>query len=179
MEKGYDIVVIGTGTAGRTFVDKVVSSGLKIAMVESRKYGGISPPGDCDLKKMFTDITEVTDWNNRLIGKGAGIQNPLKINWPSFITFKKTFTEGCPKKTEKHYVELGIDTYHGRAHFEDHNTIAIGEDKLRGKYFFLATGSKPRKLNIPGEGYLTTSEEFMEVKSSLKGLFSLEVVISP
>lgn len=51
MEKDYDIVVIGTGTADRTFVDKVVPSGLKIAMVESRKYGGISPPGGCDLKK--------------------------------------------------------------------------------------------------------------------------------
>jgi glutathione reductase (NADPH) len=164
MEKDYDIVVIGTGTAGRTLVDKIVPLGLKIAMVDSRKYGGISPPGSCDLKKMFTDITEVTDWNNRLIGKGAGTQNPLKINWPSLIIFKKTLMEECPKKTERHYSEIGIDTYHGRAHFEDQNTIVIGEDKLRGKYIFLATGSKPRKLNIPGEEYITTSEEFMEAE---------------
>ena len=40
----------------------------------------------------------------------------------------------------------------------------VGEDKLRGKYIFLATGSKPRKLNIPGEEYITTSEEFMEAE---------------
>jgi len=164
MEKDYDIVVIGTGTAGRTLVDKIVPLGLKIAMVDSRKYGGISPPGSCDLKKMFTDITKVTDWNNRMIGKGAGTQNPLKINWPSLIIFKKTLMEECPKKTEGHYIEIGIDTYHGRAHFEDQNTIVIGEDKLRGKYIFLATGSKPRKLNIPGEGYITASEEFMEAE---------------
>jgi glutathione reductase (NADPH) len=51
MEKDYDIVVIGTGTAGRTFVDKITPLGLKIAMVDSRKYGGMSPPGGCDLKK--------------------------------------------------------------------------------------------------------------------------------
>jgi glutathione reductase (NADPH) len=164
MEKDYDIVVIGTGMAGRTFVDKIVPLGLKIAMVDSRKYGDISPPGSCDLKKMFTDITKVTDWNNRMIGKGAGTQNPLKINWPSLIIFKKTLMEECPKKTEGHYIEIGIDTYHGRAHFEDQNTIVIGEDKLRGKYIFLATGSKPRKLNIPGEGYITASEEFMEAE---------------
>ena len=44
MEKDYDIVVIGAGTAGRTFVDKVMPSGLKIAMVESRKYGAFLLP---------------------------------------------------------------------------------------------------------------------------------------
>lgn len=180
MEKNYDIVVIGTGTAGRTFVDKVVPSGLKIAMVESRKYGGISPLGGCDLKKLFTDITRITDWNNRLIGKGAGIQNPLKIDWSSLIMFKKTFMEECPRKTEKHYVELGIDTYHGRAHFENQNIIVVGKDKLRGKYIFLATGSKPRKLNIPGEGYITTSEGCMEAeKLPERIVFIGELVISP
>jgi glutathione reductase (NADPH) len=44
------------------------------------------------------------------------------------------------------------------------NTIVVGENKLRGKYIFLATGSKPRKLNIPGAKYITTSEEFMEAE---------------
>ena len=59
---------------------------------------------------------------------------------------------------------MGIDTYHGRAHFENQNTVVVGEDKLKGEYIFLATGAKPRKLNIPGEEYITTSEEFMETE---------------
>jgi glutathione reductase (NADPH) len=113
---------------------------------------------------MFTDIAKITDQNNRLIGKGAGTQNPLKIDWPELIKFKKTATEGCPQKTENHFVEMGLDTYHGRAHFEDQNTLVVGEDKLSGKHIFLATGSKPRKLNIPGEEYITTSEEFMDTE---------------
>jgi glutathione reductase (NADPH) len=93
MEKNYDIVIIGTGTAGRTFADKVACSGLKIAIVDSRKYGGVSPPIGCDPKKMFVDVADVTDWNNRLIGKGAGTQNPLRVDWPSLIEFRRTFTE--------------------------------------------------------------------------------------
>ena len=56
---------------------------------------------------------------------------------------------------------MEIDTYYGRAHFETRNTILIGEEKLKGKHFFLAVGAKPRKLNIPGEEYMTTSEELM------------------
>jgi len=164
IEKDYDIIVIGSGTAGRAFADKVAQSGLKIAIIDSGEYGGISPPRGCDPKRMFTDIAEITDWNNRLIGKGVGAQNPLKIDWPSLIEFKRKVTEECPRRTENHFVELGIDTYHGRAYFENPNTVVAGENKLKGEYIFLATGSKPRKLDIPGEEYITTSEGFMKTE---------------
>lgn len=164
MERNYDIIIIGTGTAGRTFADKVACSGSKIAIIDMRKYGGISPPAGCDSKKFFTDLAEATDWNNRLIGKGAGIHNPSKIDWSSLIEFKRLSTEDCSGKIENHFVEMGIDTYHGRAYFENQNAVVVGNDKLIGKYIFLATGAKPRKLNIPGEEYVTTSEEFMNVE---------------
>jgi glutathione reductase (NADPH) len=164
MEKNYDIIIIGTGTAGRTLASKVARSGLKIAIADSREYGGTCPLRGCDPKEVLTDIAEVTDSNNRLIGKGAGTDTPLKIDWTSLIEFKRTFIEGYSRKTENHLVEMGIDTYHGRAHFENQNTIVVGEDKLKGEYIFLATGAKPRKLNIPGEEYIITSEELMEIE---------------
>jgi len=164
MEKDYDIIILGTGTAGRTFADKVANSGLKIAIIDSGEYGGISPPRGCDTKNMFTDLAEVTDRSNRLIGKGVGIQNPLKIYWPSLIEFKRTATKECPGRIENHFIEMGIDAYHGKAYFENQNTLVVGESKLKGKHIFLATGSKPRKLNVPGEEYVTTSEEFMNTE---------------
>ena len=137
MERDYDIVIIGTGTAGRTLAGKVARSGLKIAIVDSRAYGGTCPLRGCDPKKVLTDTAELTDWNNRLLGKGVGIQNSLKINWPSLIKFKKIFTEEYPGKIEKLLVEMGIDTYHGRAYFEDENIVAVGQDKLKGSTFSL------------------------------------------
>ncbi|HEY3361313.1 MAG TPA: NAD(P)/FAD-dependent oxidoreductase [Methanosarcina sp.] len=164
MERKYDIIIIGSGTAGRTFAGKVAHSGLKIAIIDSKEYGGTCPLRGCDPKEVLTDLAEVVDSNNRLIGKGVGMNTPLKLDWPSLIEFKRAFTEGYSSKTEKHLVEMGIDTYNGRAHFENQNTIVVGEDKLKGEYIFLATGAKPRKLNIPGEEYITTSEKLMETK---------------
>ena len=164
MERKYDIIIIGTGTAGRTFAGKVVPSGLKIAIVDSREYGGTCPLRGCDPKEVLTDIAEVIDSNNRLIGKGVGINTPLKIDWTSLIKFKRTFTEGYPANIEKHLADMGIDTYRGRAHFENQNTIVVGEEKLKGKYVFLAVGAKPRELKIPGEDYMTTNEELMETE---------------
>jgi glutathione reductase (NADPH) len=164
MERNYDILIIGTGTAGRTFAGKVAHSGLKIAIVDSREYGGTCPLRGCDPKKVLVSASEATDWNNRLIGKGAGTKDSLKVDWPSLIEFKRTFTEDYPNEAEKMFTDLGIDMYHGRAYFADENTVIVGKDKLKGKYIFIATGSKPRKLGIPGEEYLITSEEFMETE---------------
>jgi glutathione reductase (NADPH) len=164
MEKEYDVVIIGTGTAGRTLAGKVARSGLKTAIVDSREYGGTCPLRGCDPKEVLTDIAHNTDRINRLRGKGVGTDTPLLIDWPSLIEFKKTFTEGYPMRIEKSLVDMGIDAYHGRAHFENRHTVVVREDKLSGKYIFLATGAKPRKLNIPGEEYMTTSEELMETE---------------
>lgn len=164
MEKEYDVVIIGTGTAGRTFVGKVARSRLKIAIVDSREYGGTCPLRGCDPKEVLTDMAHNADRINRLRGKGIGIEKPLAIDWPSLIEFKRTFTEGYSIKIEKYLTDVGIDTYHGRAHFENHNTIIVGEEKLRGRYIFLAVGAKPRKLKIPGEEYMTTSEKLMETE---------------
>jgi glutathione reductase (NADPH) len=164
MEREYDVVIIGTGTAGRTLAGKVARSGLKTAIVDSREYGGTCPLRGCDPKEVLTDVAHDTDRINRLRGKGVGTDTPLMIDWPSLIEFKKTFTEGYPIRIEKSLVDMGIDVYHGRAHFENRYTVVVGEDKLSGKYIFLATGAKPRKLNIPGEEYMTTSEELMETE---------------
>lgn len=164
MEKPYDIIIIGTGTAGRTLAGKVARSGIRIAIIDSREYGGTCPLRGCDPKKVLSTAAEAVDWNNRLIGKGAGIKVPLNLNWPFLIKFKRTFTDEFPEEIEKYLVEMGIDTYHGRAYFENQNTIVVGNERLTGKYIFLATGSKPRKLSIPGEEFLTTSEGFMETE---------------
>jgi glutathione reductase (NADPH) len=164
MEKEYDVVVIGTGVAGRTLAGKVVRSGLKTAIIDSREYGGTCPLRGCDPKKVLTDMAHNTDRINRLRGKGVETKTSLLIDWPSLIKFKRTFTEEYPAKIEIRLADMGIDTYHGRACFEKQNTIVVGKEKLRGKYIFLAVGAKPRKLNIPGEEYLTTSEELMETE---------------
>jgi glutathione reductase (NADPH) len=165
MEKKYDIIIIGTGSAGRTLANRARSSKLKFAIIDSREYGGTCPLRGCDPKKVFSSAAEATDWNNRLIGKGAGTKDPLKIDWPSLLEFKRSFTQEYPGKTEKMLEEIGVDRYHGRAYFADEHTVIVGEDRLKGDHIFIATGSKPRKLGIPGEEYLLTSDDFMETKS--------------
>ena len=45
-------------------------------------------------------------------------------------------------------------------------TIQVDEDVFDGRYVVIATGAKPRKLNISGEEHISTSDQFLELESS-------------
>ena len=160
MEKEYDIIIIGTGVAGGAFAARLPSD-MNVAVIDSREYGGTCANRGCDPKKVLVGAAELIDWNNRMEGKGGPEHKGM--DWPSLMSFKRTFTDDVPENVENYFSSRGMDKYHGAAHFRDESTIAVGDDLLRGKYIFIATGAEPRNLDIPGEEYVITSEQFLEL----------------
>ena len=54
---------------------------------------------------------------------------------------------------------------HGVARFTKTGSIEVGSDLLEARYVLIATGAKPQRLDIPGENYLNTSDQFLELES--------------
>ena len=98
--------------------------------------------------------------------KGNGVQvNQARIDWPDLIRFKRSFTDPVPKNREADYTKAGIEAFHDRAQFVGPTVVQVGKDILEGRNVLIATGATPRKLDIPGEQFLTTSERFLELES--------------
>src|ERR671924_301533 len=86
------------------------------------------------------------------------------ISWQELMRFKRTFTEPVPKSREKSFQKAGIVTFNGRAVFTGSTSLKVEENEsLEGRHILIATGAKPVKLNIPGEEYLITSDQFLEL----------------
>src|SRR6266496_5778963 len=81
------------------------------------------------------------------------------------MRFKRTFTDPAPEEREKSFAKAGIDTFHGVARFTGPTQLQVGEVLMEGRQVLVAAGAKPQKLNIRGEQYLTTSEQFLELDS--------------
>lgn len=162
MEKNFDLIVIGTGAAGSTAAYKCRKAGWKVAIVDSRPFGGTCALRGCDPKKVLVGAAELMDWMNRMNQKGISFQGG-KIDWPALMRLKRTFTGPVPADREKGYAKAGITTFHGRAHFIDSNTIQVGADALTAQHLLIATGAIPANLEIPGEENLTTSTQFLEL----------------
>jgi glutathione reductase (NADPH) len=164
----YDLVVIGTGVAASTAAWECHSAGWKIAIIDSRPFGGTCNLRGCDPKKVLVGAAEVIDWNHRMVNKGINNSKDIRIEWPELMRFKRSFTEPVPKAIEGQFHNAGIDTFHGHASFTDTTAIKVTEKggtdhALNAKRILVATGAKPAKLNIPGEEHVTISDQFLEL----------------
>jgi glutathione reductase (NADPH) len=163
MQQTFDLMVIGTGAAGATVAFKCRSAGWNVAIIDSRPFGGTCALRGCDPKKVLVGVAELRDWSCRMSGKGISL-NGTEIDWPALIRFKRSFTDPVPDNRENSFSKAGIISFHGRARFVDRNRLQIGDDILTARHVVIATGAMPARLDIPGEQYLTTSEQFMELE---------------
>ena len=161
----FDLIVIGTGVAASTAAYKCRSAGWRVAIIDSRPFGGTCALRGCDPKKVLIGASEVIDMNQRMKGKGIKFSGKNTMNWRDLIRFKRSFTEPVPKNREKEFEKAGIMTFRGRAKFIGAKSIKVGDEKLlEAIHILIATGAKPMKLNIPGEQHLTTSDQFLELE---------------
>src|ERR671918_464328 len=162
--KNFDLVVIGTGAAASTVAYKCNAAGWKVAVIDSRPFGGTCALRGCDPKKVLVGAAEVIDWNQRMQNNGLDIATTkdTRTNWQELMQFKRTFTRPVPKNREEAFSRSGTATFHGRAQFVDSTTLRLNNGSsnnvkdIQGKFILISTGAKPAKLNIPGEENLTT-----------------------
>ena len=157
----FDLIVIGTGAGGFTPAVKCAKAGWKVAIVDEQPYGGTCALRGCDPKKILIQAAEVVDWHQRM--SSHGVIGSAEIDWPSLMRFKRSFTDPAPDRREKALRDAGVLTLHGTARFVGRDTLAIGDDQLRAKFFVIATGAQPAPLRIPGEEEIRTSTDFLEL----------------
>ena len=162
MTTTVDLIVLGTGSAAQSVAYPCREAGWSVAVVDSRPFGGTCQLRGCDPKKVLVGISELVDGSRRLQGKGVSAP-ALALDWADLIRFKHTFVDNVPESTDESFTGAGIATMHGRAHFVDRTTIQVGDETLVGRHVVIATGARHAPLGIPGEDYLTTSTEFLDL----------------
>jgi len=128
--KSYDLVVIGTGTAGKQIALRCKNAGWSVAIIDSRPYGGTCQLRGCDPKKVLVAAAEGIYWGKRFNGKGINPNN-THINWPDLMTYKQTFVDGVPEGHEQRLRAAGIDLYHGQAKFIGTTAVRVGKDDYK------------------------------------------------
>jgi glutathione reductase (NADPH) len=162
MPDHFDLIVIGTGAAASTVAFACREAGWSVAVIDNRPFGGTCANRGCDPKKVLVGAADVLDWARRMGGRGIAVEN-LHIDWPALMRFKRSFTDPVPRQREQAFEEGGIRSIHGTAHFRDAESVEVDGSVFSAAHFVLATGAAPARLNIPGEGLLITSDDFLEL----------------
>lgn len=163
MNRAFDVIVIGTGTAASTVAGRCREAGRTVAVIDELPFGGTCALRGCDPKKMLRRGPEVMDAARRMDGCGIA-PDGLHVDWPALVAFKRSFTDPVPEKREKSFKEDGVATFRGTARFIGKTTLAVGDDLLDGRHIVIASGARPRSLDIPGEQLVASSTDFMEME---------------
>lgn len=157
----YDVLVLGAGMAGLTVARKTAKAGKKVAIVDTRPYGGTCALRGCDPKKVLVGAAEVIDRARRM--RPNGVEGDLTVDWPALMRFKRTFTDTVPDKMERSLARSGVTTLHGQPRFTAADEMELAGNRIQAEHIVLAVGARPRTLGFPGAEHLITSTDFLEL----------------
>jgi len=150
-EKIYDIIVIGAGSAGLSVgltMNKFGFSVLMIAKME-KEIGGECLNDGCIPSKALIHIAKIIKSAKKAADFGVSISG--KPDFKKVMDYVHERQEIIRKhESVKVLTEKGIEIALGEAKFSGKNEVEINNKKFKGKNIVIATGSKPRKLNVPG-----------------------------
>ena len=161
-ESHFDLIVLGTGPASSTVAKKMADDGKRVAIVESRQFGGTCALRGCNPKKVYSHAADLIDRVRGADGQLIEFDN-VRINWKRLHAFKGEFTTPVAEQSEKSFEKRGIETFHGLGAFAGPNVIRVGERELTAERIFIGVGACPRPLNIPGGELAIRSDEFFEL----------------
>ena len=159
----FDVIVIGTGTAGQTAAFDLAAEGYNVAIAEdSDTPGGTCALHGCQAKKWFYEVTEVVARCRHL--EGIGVTVSPQTDWQQILTEKNKFTASVPENTRSNLKGNGIKYIPGKAKFVDESTIVVDTSHYKADYFVVATGAKPTDLPFDGSENMITSDDFLELE---------------
>ncbi|MFP4015218.1 MAG: dihydrolipoyl dehydrogenase [Chitinispirillaceae bacterium] len=144
----YDVVVIGSGPGGYVAAIRASQLGLKVAVVEQGKIGGVCLNIGCIPSKALISQAEVYRSRSKLISMGLKIDESGFDYGQVFKASRKaadTLSRGVAYLLKKNKIDVITGT--GRLG-SDHEVVVDGERKITAGAIILATGSRPRA--IPG-----------------------------
>ena len=158
-----DILVIGSGPGGSSVAHRCSKAGKSVAVVDSL-FGGVCALRGCTPKKAMEAITS-TYWQAKQMEKAGFPLGKAFVDWHQLAAHKSHFTTLIPSKTITKFENAKIKTLTGIAKFKDPHTITVGDKTVTAKHIVIASGARPRPLNIEGDKYIITNDEFFSLNN--------------
>lgn len=145
----YDVVVIGSGS-GAIVVDRALSAGLKVALVDKGPLGGTCLNVGCIPSKMLLYPADVIMEIKR--AKKLGITAEVtSIDFKAIMDRMRQLVTKDQKQIRDSIQHVKrLDFYEAEAHFVDEYTLEIEGKKIKGKKIFIASGARPLIPPIKG-----------------------------
>src|SRR5947209_12385130 len=169
----FDVVVVGGGPGGYPAAIRASQYGLKVALIEKERPGGVCLNWGCIPTKAMLRSAEVLETIQHAADFGINVDN-ARLDYPKVLQRKDTIVKGLTDGVGQLLKANGVTVISGHARFSGRTSLEVvgvgksplGEQgplynapsdskgqprqTLSGKNIIIATGSTPAQLPIPG-----------------------------
>lgn len=167
----FDLVVLGGGTGGYTAAIKAAQSGLKVALIEEDKVGGVCLHKGCIPTKLLLESAETLSLIRR--SKVFGIEaDNIRLDYAALSQRKQDVVGTLHKNLRGVIQKQKVEIIEGRGRLESPTQVAVDGRSLSAGSVIIATGSRPRQLSgLPTDGeHFLTSDDVLQMEAPPKSL---------
>jgi len=163
----FDLVVLGGGSGGLAGAFRAALHGARVALLEPGELGGTCVNVGCVPKKamwLASELAERIELASRL---GFDVADKPRLDWPEFIASRQRYIHGIHASYLRRLDEAGIVLLPARGRLRDAHTVECENGtRLRAKHVLVATGSSPRRPDVPGAELAGVSDDFFDLREA-------------
>ncbi len=161
----YDVLIIGTGPGGYETAIRATQLGLKTAVVEKNKLGGVCLNIGCIPTKALLKSAEIMEYSKHLDAYGLTLDGTITPAFDKVVQRSRGVADKMNKGIQYLMSKNKIDVLMGKATLAGNGKVDIepstdmdgkkvGEKKtVSAKHIIVATGARPRELpSLPFDG---------------------------
>lgn len=153
-ERSYDVLVVGSGEAGKYIAWSMASEGHRTAVVERKFVGGSCPNIACLPSKNIIRSAKVRSFTMRAAEFGVELGSAV-TDMKGVQARKRAMVEGLRRLHLDRFAASGAELIMGEARFAGDRTVDValnggGARRIRGERMFLDLGTHATVPDVPG-----------------------------
>lgn len=162
MDDQFDLLVIGGGSAGLALAIRAARLGARVTLFAPDELGGTCINRGCVPKKAMWLAADLAQSQQLAADVGFDMR-PGKLDWPAFIVRRQAYIERARDAYAHRLQEHRVHVVSARARFVDAHTLQADDKHFSAPHIAIATGSRPRKLDLPGAELAIDSDGFFQL----------------
>ena len=161
MNPQFDAIVIGTGQSGPALAVRLAGTGMKVAIIERRRFGGTCVNTGCIPTKTLVASAYAAHLARRAADYGVVIPGPVSVDMQRVKARRDEVADRASQNVEKWLKGTSnLTMIEGHARFESPTTVSVNGETLKSKKIFINVGGRATVPPFPGIDridYLTNS----------------------
>ncbi|MGB7014058.1 MAG: FAD-dependent oxidoreductase, partial [Pseudolabrys sp.] len=151
MATRHDAIIIGTGQAGPSLAVRLADTGMKVAIIERKRFGGTCVNNGCIPTKTLVASARAAHVARRAGDYGVTIPGSIAVDMKKVKTRKDAVVRQSSEGLEKWLKNTrNLTVIEGHARFADAHRVRVADELLEADKFFINVGGRASIPPLPG-----------------------------